>query len=71
MAKLSTPYRECAVTYVDEHGVPVYQDGRRYHCPSAAYRKHDGKWLCRTHLQQAKARAARVAITFTAIGSAR
>ncbi len=68
MAKLSTPYHECAVTYVDEHGAPVYKDGRRYHCPSAAYRRHDGKWLCRTHLRQARERAARLAGAFVVVG---
>ena len=69
MAKLSTPHHECAITYVDEHGAPVYQNGRRYHCPFAAYRTHEGQWLCRKHLQQAKARAVRQAITFTAINA--
>jgi hypothetical protein len=53
MAKLSTPYHECSITYVDEHGAPVYQAGRPYHCPYAAYRRGpDGKWYCRTHLRQ-------------------
>lgn len=68
MAQLSTPYHECAVAYVNEHGAPVYRNGRPYHCPFAAYRQHGGKWLCKKHLQAAKARAAQQAVTFTAIG---
>lgn len=53
MAKLSTPYHQCAVTYVDGHGVPTGQ-----HCPYAAYRRMNGRWLCRTHLRREKARTA-------------
>ena len=53
MAKLSTPYHECSVTYVDERGAPVYKNGRLYHCPFAAYRRDsNGKWVCRKHLRR-------------------
>lgn len=71
MPKLSTPSHECNVTYVDEHGTPVYQNGRAYHCPSPAYRRDsNGKWLCREHMRQAKERAARQAAAFTVVGAA-
>ena len=70
MPKLSTPSHECNVAYVDENGAPVYQNGRRYHCPSPAYRRDaKGEWLCRKHMQQAKARAAKQAEAFTAVGA--
>ena len=54
MAKLSTTYHECSVTYVDANGAPVFRDGRLYHCPFPAYRKDAaGKWLCRKHMRRA------------------
>ena len=54
MAKLSTPYHQCATTYVDEHGVPT-----GHHCPYAAYRRHDGRWLCKGCTRHVRARQAR------------
>jgi hypothetical protein len=55
MAKLSTPYHQCATAYVDNNGVPT-----GHHCPYAAYRKStDGRWLCRSCNRRARARAAR------------
>ena len=49
MAKLSTPYHECAITYADSNGVAIYKGGRPYHCQYAAYRQFDGRWLCKKH----------------------
>jgi len=64
MAKLSTPYHQCVTTYVDEYGVPT-----GHHCPYAAYRKHEGKWLCKSCARRARDRAARQAVTFTVINA--
>ena len=54
MAKLSTPYHQCATTYVDSYGVPT-----GHHCPYAAYRRFAGKWLCKSCTRRARARVAR------------
>lgn len=48
MAKLSTAFHACSVTYVDSQGVPTGQ-----HCPRPAYRRVSGEWRCRTHLRKA------------------
>jgi hypothetical protein len=55
MAKLTTKSHKCSVEYVDGYGTPTGT-----HCPAPAYRRLNGKWLCRKHMAAAKARAAQV-----------
>lgn len=63
MAKLSTPYHQCATRYVDDKGVPT-----GHKCPFPAYKRLAGRWLCRTCLRRAKARAAAQAPAFEVVG---
>jgi hypothetical protein len=62
MAKLSTPSHTCSSMYSDNSGNP-------HHCPNAAYVRFAGHFLCKPHLQKARAAKAKLDNMFVVVGT--